>query len=162
MARLERSSNSFCRSGSRTRNDQPDCRGEGYCRSRLARYGLRHEAISESRICSPLANEVEICGCLRADAATLTASRDACARSPLAGNLYPAGDRTPVTLKPWRQPAAGPTKRLGGVSCERGLALRTKPAPRTLRIIGPSFGPSILRRSRPKCTSTRFVSGTNL
>jgi hypothetical protein len=36
------------------------------------------------------------------------------------------------------------------------------PLRRTVRIIGGSCGPSILRRSRPICTSTRLVFGTNL
>src|SRR5260370_1910901 len=39
---------------------------------------------------------------------------------------------------------------------------RINPSPRTVRIIGASFGPLTLRRSRPMCTSTRFVSGRNL
>ncbi len=39
---------------------------------------------------------------------------------------------------------------------------RMNPLPRTLRIIGDSCGPSILRRSLPMWTSTRLVSGTNL
>src|SRR5882757_7495742 len=43
-----------------------------------------------------------------------------------------------------------------------GVALRMNPTPRTVRIIGASFGPLTLRRSRPICTSTRFVSGRNL
>src|SRR5258708_31521064 len=43
-----------------------------------------------------------------------------------------------------------------------GVALRMNPTPRTVRIIGDSFGPLSLRRSRPMCTSTRFVSGKNL
>src|ERR1700676_5160982 len=42
------------------------------------------------------------------------------------------------------------------------VAPRMNPAPRTVRIIGASFGPLSLRRSRPMCTSTRFVSGRNL
>src|SRR5260370_13936149 len=42
------------------------------------------------------------------------------------------------------------------------VALRINPAPRTVRIIGASFGRSTLRRSRPMCTSTRLVSGRNL
>jgi hypothetical protein len=56
------------------------------------------------------------------------------------------------------------------LSCERrrlfsagSAALRMNPAPRTVLIIGASFGPLTLRRSRPMCTSTRIIdSGTNL
>ena len=36
-----------------------------------------------------------------------------------------------------------------GELCGNGVALRTKPTPRTLRIMGRSFDPSTLRRSRP-------------
>ena len=36
-----------------------------------------------------------------------------------------------------------------GESGRRGVALKTNPAPRTLRIKGASFAPSTLRRSRP-------------
>jgi hypothetical protein len=38
---------------------------------------------------------------------------------------------------------------IGGEQYEKGVALRTKPIPRTLRMRKGPFGPSILRRSRP-------------
>jgi hypothetical protein len=38
---------------------------------------------------------------------------------------------------------------LGAEHCKTGAAVRTKPTPRTLRIRGGSFGPSILRRNMP-------------
>ena len=45
---------------------------------------------------------------------------------------------------------AGFADRSTGGSWEMGVALRTKPAPPTLRIMGASSDPSTLRRSRPK------------
>ena len=41
---MGRGSSSFCRSGSRTRSDQLECRGEGYYRSKLERHSLRRKA----------------------------------------------------------------------------------------------------------------------
>src|ERR1035438_7525116 len=38
---------------------------------------------------------------------------------------------------------------LDGEACASGVSLKTKPTPRMLRIMGASFDPSTLRRSRP-------------
>lgn len=50
---------------------------------------------------------------------------------------------------------------LDGESCERGVALGTKPTPRTLRIIGASFGPSTLRRSGDAADDAATLCGVS-
>ena len=160
---MGRGSSSFCRSGSRTRRDQLErfqakacpgldpgwkpvrvkktrqiknreprfdsieaekaleCRGEGYYRSTL---DVRVSAAKQQAVRSAVLRLV------------LSVAIATCFHRPR--RLVCDGE----VVDSW----AG----LGGASCDNGVALRTKPAPRTLRIIGASFGPSTLRRSRPK------------